>query len=162
VRLYTASVAARALRGVTTEIMTVGERRESRTPGAAIGSAGFFLLAPGVVAGVIPWSLTRWRVAAPLPASTAVRVRRGGADPRRRSRVAGRRTILAATPALGGHKPWSSPDARKILFMCATPSSGDHNEDICVMNADGTRIADLTNTPTTLENWPSWGPLQSP
>jgi protein-S-isoprenylcysteine O-methyltransferase Ste14 len=45
-----------------------------RTRAAAIGSAVFFLLAPGVVAGVIPWWLTRWRVAAPLPGWPAVRV----------------------------------------------------------------------------------------
>jgi protein-S-isoprenylcysteine O-methyltransferase Ste14 len=42
--------------------------------GAAIGSAIFFLLAPGIVAGVLPWSLTHWRVATPLPHWTAVRV----------------------------------------------------------------------------------------
>ncbi len=26
------------------------------------------------------------------------------------------------------------------------------------MNADGTHIVNLTNTPDTPENWPSWGP----
>lgn len=34
---------------------------------AALGSAVFFVLAPCVVAGVIPWWLTGWEVAAPLP-----------------------------------------------------------------------------------------------
>jgi protein-S-isoprenylcysteine O-methyltransferase Ste14 len=35
---------------------------------AAIGSAVFFLLAPGIVAGFIPWSITRWQLAgAPWP-----------------------------------------------------------------------------------------------
>ena len=28
---------------------------------AVLGSAAFFVLAPGVVAGVVPWALTRWR-----------------------------------------------------------------------------------------------------
>ena len=28
--------------------------------GAALGSAAFFALAPGVVAGVVPWALTGW------------------------------------------------------------------------------------------------------
>jgi protein-S-isoprenylcysteine O-methyltransferase Ste14 len=28
---------------------------------AAVGSAGFLLLAPGVVAGLVPWSLTDWQ-----------------------------------------------------------------------------------------------------
>ncbi len=34
---------------------------------AAAGSAAFFVLAPGVVAGVVPWLLTGWRVQQPLP-----------------------------------------------------------------------------------------------
>ena len=34
---------------------------------AAIGSALFFSLAPGVVAGVVPWWLTRWEARDPLP-----------------------------------------------------------------------------------------------
>lgn len=33
---------------------------------AAAGSAVFFLLAPGTVAGLIPWSLTHWRIRGPL------------------------------------------------------------------------------------------------
>ncbi len=39
---------------------------DSRTV-AAVGSAAFFVLAPGVVAGVIPWWLTGWRMREPLP-----------------------------------------------------------------------------------------------
>jgi protein-S-isoprenylcysteine O-methyltransferase Ste14 len=34
---------------------------------AAAGSAAFFVLAPGVVAGLVPWWLTRWRFQDPLP-----------------------------------------------------------------------------------------------
>jgi protein-S-isoprenylcysteine O-methyltransferase Ste14 len=34
---------------------------------AAVGSAVFFLLAPGVVVGLIPWLLTRWQAREPLP-----------------------------------------------------------------------------------------------
>jgi protein-S-isoprenylcysteine O-methyltransferase Ste14 len=34
---------------------------------AAAGSSGFFLLAPGVVAGLVPWWLTGWRLREPLP-----------------------------------------------------------------------------------------------
>jgi protein-S-isoprenylcysteine O-methyltransferase Ste14 len=33
---------------------------------AAIGSTVFFLVAPGIVAGAIPWWLTRWQLAEPL------------------------------------------------------------------------------------------------
>lgn len=36
-------------------------------------SAGFFLLAPGTVLGVIPWLITRWRFSRPLPGWAAVR-----------------------------------------------------------------------------------------
>ena len=32
-----------------------------------VGSGAFFVLAPGVVAGLVPWWLTGWRVPAPLP-----------------------------------------------------------------------------------------------
>jgi protein-S-isoprenylcysteine O-methyltransferase Ste14 len=38
-----------------------------RTPVAAAGSALFFLAAPGVVAGVVPWWITGWRPLYPLP-----------------------------------------------------------------------------------------------
>jgi protein-S-isoprenylcysteine O-methyltransferase Ste14 len=34
---------------------------------AAIGSAVFFVLAPGVFMGLVPWLLTGWRVRDPLP-----------------------------------------------------------------------------------------------
>jgi protein-S-isoprenylcysteine O-methyltransferase Ste14 len=45
-----------------------------RRPVAAVGSALFFLLAPGTVAGLIPWSLTRWQVREPLPYWAPARV----------------------------------------------------------------------------------------
>jgi len=41
---------------------------------AAAGSALFFAAAPGVVAGLIPWWLTRWRVRGPLAAWAPVRI----------------------------------------------------------------------------------------
>ncbi len=41
---------------------------------AAAGSAMFFGVAPGVVAGLIPWWLTGWRVETPLPVWGPVRV----------------------------------------------------------------------------------------
>ena len=41
---------------------------------AAVGSAVFFLLAPGVVVGLIPWLLTRWQVREPLPYWVLMRV----------------------------------------------------------------------------------------
>lgn len=40
----------------------------------AAGSAAFFVLAPGVVMGLVPWLLTGWRVRDPLPYWAPVRV----------------------------------------------------------------------------------------
>jgi protein-S-isoprenylcysteine O-methyltransferase Ste14 len=40
---------------------------------AAAVSAGFFVVAPGTVLGVIPWLITRWRFRRPLPGWAAVR-----------------------------------------------------------------------------------------
>ena len=45
-----------------------------RRPTAAVGSAVFFLLAPGVVVGLIPWLLTRWQARELLPYWAPVRV----------------------------------------------------------------------------------------
>jgi Tol biopolymer transport system component len=74
-----------------------------------------------------------------------------------------RHTIMEATPGFGAHKPWYSPDGTRIIFMCEKQGTlpeppEDHNEDICVANADGSNVVNLTNTPDVFENWPSWGP----
>src|SRR5919106_5686569 len=46
-----------------------------RRPTAALGSALFFLLAPGVVVGLIPWLLTEgWQAREPVPYWAPVRV----------------------------------------------------------------------------------------
>jgi protein-S-isoprenylcysteine O-methyltransferase Ste14 len=41
---------------------------------AAAGTFAFLVLAPGVVAGLVPWLLTGWRVRSPLPYWAPVRV----------------------------------------------------------------------------------------
>src|SRR5215203_1159240 len=41
---------------------------------AAVGSAVFFIVAPCVVAGVVPWLLTRWDFGPPWPASALIAV----------------------------------------------------------------------------------------
>src|SRR6266487_106156 len=41
---------------------------------AAVGSALFFAAAPGVVAGLVPWWLTRWQVRGPLSRWAPLRV----------------------------------------------------------------------------------------
>ena len=48
-----------------------------RKPTAAAGSALFFAVAPGVVAGLVPWWLTRWQVRGPLAHRRPVRQRPG-------------------------------------------------------------------------------------
>jgi protein-S-isoprenylcysteine O-methyltransferase Ste14 len=45
-----------------------------RRSAAAAGSAVFFALAPGVVAGLVPWWLTGWQVRTPLPFWAPLRV----------------------------------------------------------------------------------------
>jgi protein-S-isoprenylcysteine O-methyltransferase Ste14 len=44
-----------------------GEDGDMRTIRAAVGSLVFFVVAPGLVAGLIPWWLTGWRMRDPLP-----------------------------------------------------------------------------------------------
>jgi Tol biopolymer transport system component len=75
----------------------------------------------------------------------------------------GRHTIVAASKGFGGHKPWYSPDGTKILFMCDNRGTlpnppKNFNQDICIMNADGSNIVHVIKTSNVLENWPSWGP----
>ena len=45
-----------------------------RRPAAAIGSAVFFLVGPGIVVGLIPWLLTSWQVCEPVTYWAPMRV----------------------------------------------------------------------------------------
>ena len=45
-----------------------------KRPVAALGSAVFFIAAPCVVAGLVPWLLTRWEFGPPWPASAPLAV----------------------------------------------------------------------------------------
>jgi Tol biopolymer transport system component len=99
---------------------------------------------------------SRWVLYNNTPNGTIQRVRPSGA---------GRETIKAAGVRFGGHKPWYSPDGTKILFMCENQGTlprppTDYNQDICVMNADGSAVVHVIDTPGVLENWPSWGPAK--
>ena len=60
-----------------------------RKPAAAAGTALFFLLAPGIVAGLIPWWLTGWQVGHPRAPWDWVPLR-----------VAGVALLLAGVPVL--------------------------------------------------------------
>jgi TolB protein len=71
-----------------------------------------------------------------------------------------RHVVYQGTSNSGGVKPQFSPDGTMILFSCATFGSAfgnGHTEDICTINADGTDLVDITNTPGIDENVPSWG-----
>lgn len=39
-----------------------------------LGSAIFLVIAPGIVAGYMPWRICRWHLAAPLPGSFSLRL----------------------------------------------------------------------------------------
>jgi len=43
----------------------------------AVATSAFFVVGPGVVAGFIPWRLTRWKVRRPVPGGLAVRATGG-------------------------------------------------------------------------------------
>jgi protein-S-isoprenylcysteine O-methyltransferase Ste14 len=45
-----------------------------RKPAAAAGSVLFFAIAPGVVAGLVPWWLTGWQIRGPLARQAPVRI----------------------------------------------------------------------------------------
>jgi protein-S-isoprenylcysteine O-methyltransferase Ste14 len=55
-------------------IGVAGQNGVMRTTAAVAGSAVFFALAPGTVAGLVPWLLTRWQSGAPLSAWWPLRV----------------------------------------------------------------------------------------
>jgi Tol biopolymer transport system component len=93
---------------------------------------------------------SRW-IAYDLPIGTIEAVRPHGKA---------RRTILAFTEHLGVHKPWFSPDGSSLLCMCAFNAAGG-DDDLCLMNTDGTGFRNITNTPLRGENGPSWGPAPS-
>src|SRR5215470_17592825 len=57
-------------RGPPSRLSEVSMRKST----AAAGSAIFFAIAPGVVAGLVPWWLTGWRVRGPLTHWATVRV----------------------------------------------------------------------------------------
>jgi Tol biopolymer transport system component len=55
----------------------------------------------------------------------------------------------------GGVKPVYSPDGSKIVFVC---HQGEWtNDDVCVMDADGTNVTPLVADPAVSENHPTWG-----
>ena len=75
----------------------------------------------------------------------------GPSDPPRRPRAT---HLLAASEALGGHKPLFSPDGARILFVCTfrVSPTGSFNDYLCVIDADGADIVNITNAPATNEN----------
>ena len=64
-------------------------------------------------------------------------------------------TTLASHPAAEFDPAWSR-DGKKIAFSSARSGSGA--SDLYVMNADGSNVTQITNTPSSTEYSPTWSP----
>lgn len=58
-----------------------------------------------------------------------------------------RQKLLQLTGDRDAYRPRYSPDGRRILFGCATQNPKTRDGDVCTMDADGTNIINITNTP---------------
>ena len=63
-------------------------------------------------------------------------------------------TIYTWTGRIFNEDPAWSPDGKQIAFTMSTPSQSGRN--IAVIQADGRKLRNLTNTGT--DSWPSWSP----
>jgi Tol biopolymer transport system component len=61
--------------------------------------------------------------------------------------------LLATDERLHGFKPDYSADGSRIVFGCF--DRAERQEDICVMDADGSNVQKVTDTPD-FENHPVW------
>jgi Tol biopolymer transport system component len=59
----------------------------------------------------------------------------------------GRHPLLQLPSNTDAFKPRYSPDGARIVFGCAT----SRDSDVCTMDADGSHVADITNTPFNLD-----------
>jgi Tol biopolymer transport system component len=62
------------------------------------------------------------------------------------------------TRLLKGSAPDWSPDGRSIVFSREQDSRRANSVDLWVVDADGTGLRPLTNTPGLFELWPAWSP----
>ena len=136
-----------------------------RFPDGGFTQATFIVSMKGKhhVRRLTPWHLdaehptwspdSKWILFNTSPNGTIQAVRPNGED---------RHTIRAAGVGFGGHKPWFSPEGDRIVFMCENQGTlqqppEDYNQDICVMDADGENINNITETEGIYENYPAWG-----
>jgi hypothetical protein len=102
-----------------------------RKAAAAVGSAAFFVVAPGVVAGLVPWWLTGWRVAQPLPDWGPLRA-------------------VGAVLIAGGRWCWCTPSGGSSWRASAPPRRSRPRSGWSWAGSSGT-----SGTPCT---WRSWRP----
>jgi Tol biopolymer transport system component len=141
-----------------------------RFPNGGFAQAVFIVSRKGNhrVRRLTPWAINAehptwspdgdWIIYNTAPNGTIQVIRPNGED---------RQTIVAEDVGFGGHKPWFSPEGEHILFMCENQGTlpeppKDYNQDLCVMEADGDDIVNITETPDVQENYPAWGVAPDP
>ena len=74
----------------------------------------------------------------------------------------GSRTNVTNDPNVSDTEPSWSPNGRKILFSRSDPALPNFQAsgplDLWTMNADGSDLQRVTNTPDREESWPAWSP----
>jgi Tol biopolymer transport system component len=81
------------------------------------------------------------------PDGTKIAFDRGGQIWMMNADGSGRAALMSPTGPVGGSRPNWSPDGRRLVFH----TGGDYGGEIRTVNADGTGLTNLTNTPNAAE-----------